>query len=320
MAAMNSERQPVLLPPAGTGFALRDPLPWEAFARLARLGEELGYRGVFLPEIAGRDAFAALTGLAGETHDLLLGTGVVPMTSRTPTMTAMGAATVHERSRGRAILGLGTGPARAGALDELATQVREIRGSLQDGSPGRGKLALPHPVPIWMAALGSRSVRTAGEVTDGALLNWCTPERVVDARAAIASAAEDHQRDPTHVAVAVYVRACLDQDEERALATARAAVCEYASYPAYARQFETMGLGDAAEAARAARDTGRLSEVPDELVHAVCLLGDVDRARARLAAYRDAGAHLPIVYPLLVPGVDPVESIEATLRALAPSS
>src|SRR4029450_10514297 len=108
-------------------------------------------------------------------------------------------------------------------------------------------------------------------------------------------------------------------DEGRALAAAQAAASEYASYPAYARQFETMGLAEAAKAARAARESGRPREAPEDLAPAVCLLGDVDRARARLAAYRDAGAHLPVVYPLLVPEADPVESIGATLRALAPA-
>jgi alkanesulfonate monooxygenase SsuD/methylene tetrahydromethanopterin reductase-like flavin-dependent oxidoreductase (luciferase family) len=318
MSVMHAERQPGMTPPAGTAFTLRDPLPWTSFAGLARLGEELGYRGVFLPEIAGRDAFAALTGLAGETHDLVLGTGIVPMTSRTATMTAMGAATVHERSGGRAILGLGTGAAGVGALERLATQVREIRAFLAGASPGPARLSVPTPVPVWTAALGPRSVRLAGEVADGALLNWCTPERVTEAHQAIGAAAQDHGRDPGRVAIAVYVRACVDQDEGRALAAAQAAASEYASYPAYARQFETMGLAEAAKAARAARESGRPWEVPEELVHAVCLLGDVDRARARLAAYRDAGAHLPVVYPLLVPEADPVESIGATLRALAP--
>ena len=100
----------------GTAFTLRDPFPFPAFASLARLGEELGYRGVFLPEIAGRDAFAALTAIAGETRSLTLGTGIAAIPSRRTVVTAMAAATVQERSGGRHVLGLGTGPATPGAL------------------------------------------------------------------------------------------------------------------------------------------------------------------------------------------------------------
>src|SRR5256885_5758626 len=104
MAAVSGLRQP-----RGTAFALRDPLPWRDLSALARRGEELGYEGVFLPEIGGRDVLAALAALAGETERLVLASGIVPMRSRTVPLTAMAAATVQERSGGRAILGLGTG-------------------------------------------------------------------------------------------------------------------------------------------------------------------------------------------------------------------
>jgi hypothetical protein len=43
----------------------------------------------------------------------------------------------------------------------------------------------------------------------------------------------------------------------------------------------------------------------------------VGAARMRLEAYREAGAHLPIVYPVAT-AADPVASVLATLRALAP--
>jgi hypothetical protein len=57
---------------------------------------------------------------------------------------------------------------------------------------------------------------------------------------------------------------------------------------------------------------------PDRIVEAVCLRGDPDRSRKRLEAYREAGADLPVVYPVLAPGEGPAASI-ATLRALAPT-
>jgi 5,10-methylenetetrahydromethanopterin reductase len=312
MAAMGEVRQP-----RGTGVALREPLSWPAFAGAARLAEDLGSTAVFLPEIAGRDALAALTGLAAETTTPLLATGVLPMTSRTARLTAMGAATVQERSGGRAILGLGTGPAAAGALDRLRGLVEAVRALLrgEEVEGSRLSLSVPAPVPIWISALGPRALRTAGEVADGALLNWCPPERVSQARAAIRTAAEASGRDPDGVTVAVYVRASLGGDDAAARRALRAAAGEYSSYPAYARQFAEVGLGDEAEAAAAAHRSGRPEEVPAALVDAVALPVDPDTARARLEAYRDAGADLPVVYPV-VTGADPQGSIAATLRSL----
>jgi 5,10-methylenetetrahydromethanopterin reductase len=311
MAAMTTGQQP-----QGTAFALRDPLPWRAFARIVRDGEQLGYRAVFLPEITGRDAFAALTGLAGETAELLLGTGIVPMTSRPPRLTAMGAATVQERSGGRMILGLGTGPAGRGALDALAEQIEEIR-RLLGGGPGLALRADP-PVPIWIAALGPKAVALAGRAADGVLLNWCSPERVAEARASLREAAEGAGRDPDAITVAVYVRASIGVDPDAALAALREAFGEYASYASYARQFVGMGMGEEAKAAAAAHRAGRPGDIPEALVRRICLLGDPDAARDRLGAYREAGADLPVVYPALLQGDRDGDSVAATLGALAP--
>ena len=140
---MTEPRQPRL---HGTAFALRDPFPWPEFVQLAREGEGLGYSAVFLPEIAGRDTLVALGRLAGETEDLRLGTGIIPMSSRTPWLTAMAAATVHERSAGRLVLGIGTGPAVPGALDRLRSLVVTIR-RLLSGEAVESDGADAPPVP-----------------------------------------------------------------------------------------------------------------------------------------------------------------------------
>lgn len=296
---------------------LRDPLPWDGLARLTRLGEELGYAALFLPEIVARDGFAALAALAGETRDLLLGTGVLPMRSRTPLLTAMGAATVQERSGGRLVLGLGTGSAGRGALDELRRTVGDVRSLLRgERGGGQGSLALlpGAEVPVWISAMGPRAFRLAGEVADGALLNWCTPERVAFARAEVAKGAEAAGRDPGSITMAVYVRSWVGQDAVAAIDVLKAAAGEYAGYPAYARQFEQLGMGAEASSAAAAVRAGRPEDAPDVLVHAFTAFGD--RAPERLDAYRQAGADLVLVYPVAVG--DPAPSIEATLRALAP--
>ena len=276
---------------------------------------------MFLPEITGRDAFAALSGLAGETGELFLGTGIVPMTSRETLLTAMGAATVHERSGGRLILGIGTGAAVPGALERLRGEVRSLRALFAgdvvelDGERSRLSLDPGSRVPVWISALGTRAMRLAGEVADGVLLNWCPPERVAVAVERVREGAESVGRDPADVTVAVYVRACVAQEEASALDALREAAGRYASLPAYARQFEAVGLGAEAEAAISAHRSGTVSEVPERLVREVCLLGEPASALARLRTYEEAGADLPIVYP--VPAGEPGPSILGTLLAAA---
>jgi alkanesulfonate monooxygenase SsuD/methylene tetrahydromethanopterin reductase-like flavin-dependent oxidoreductase (luciferase family) len=314
MRRMHDLRQPDT-----TAFAIRDPLPWDEVRAIVRAAEVAGYAALFLPEITSRDALVALGALAGETEALRLGTGVVPMRSRTPLLLAMAAATVQERSGGRLVLGLGTGNVAAGALEELGRTVSTVRALLRGDAVerGAGTVALglrPTPPPLWIAALGPRTMRLAGALADGVLLNWCPPERVAFARARVAEGAAGAGRDPAGVTIAVYVRAWAGPDEAEAMPALRAAAGEYAGYPAYARQFEETGLGPQARAAAAAHRAGRLEEVPDALVRAVCAVGE--GAADRLAEYRSAGA-LPVVYP--VPVGDPATSIERTLLVLAPA-
>ncbi|MEA2551249.1 MAG: hypothetical protein QOE25_1018, partial [Actinomycetota bacterium] len=94
---------------------------------------------------------------------------------------------------------------------------------------------------------------------------------------------------------------------------------QYAGYPAYARQFDSMGLGQEAAAAAEACRTGRFAEVSTELVNAVTLGGDVQEARLRLDAYRAAGVDLAVVYPVAA-GADGLGSVRSTLTALAPGA
>lgn len=309
-------------PVRGVGFALRDPLPWRDVVEVVETAEDAGYGALFLPETRGREPFATLAALSAVTEALLLGTGVVPMGARSPVTTAMAGATVHEVSGGRLVLGIGTGDAGPGALGRLRAYVGTVRRLLAgeraevDGRPERLWLELPSPPPIWISALGPRAMRLAGEIADGVLLNWCPPERVAFARERIREGAEAAGRDPASVTVAVYVRACVGPDEDAALAALRAQAGTYASYPAYRRQFHQVGLGELADRAAAAHGAGRPEEVPEALVRAVCLLGDVAAAAERFTAYRDAGADLPVVYP--VPCLDPRSSVVGTLLALAP--
>ena len=98
---------------------------------------------------------------------------------------------------------------------------------------------------------GTKAMRLAGEIADGVILNWCPPERVPFARARIAEGAEAAERDPASVTVAVYVRAWVGPEETEAMSALRAMAGRYASYRAYRRQFDEVGLGPQAAVARA---------------------------------------------------------------------
>ncbi len=317
---------------ARAGVVLRDPIPWPEAVQIVQAAEEMDYRALFVPEITGREAFATLTGFAGATSTLALGTGVVTMWARSPVTTAMAAATVQDVSGGRFVLGLGSGTSRdaaggaAGTLDRLRAYVRVVREALSGQPVGPDHvfdasgfvLELDvEPPPIWLGALGDRMVSLAGEVADGVVLNWCTPERVAAARAILDQTASEAGREPAEITVAVYVRACLGVEEGVAAEGLRAVTGMYAALPPYLRQMRAMGLGPEAEIAAKAAAAGRPEEVPDSLVRALTVSGGRQDAMARFRSYADAGADLVLWYP--VPVLDSVSSILGTIMAAAPS-
>ena len=276
MAGMN-------LAESETGIVLRDPLAWADAVRIVETARDAGYGAVFVPEIDSREAFSTLTGYSLVAPGMKVGTGVVTVSSRAPTTTAMAAATVQELSGGRMILGIGAGsigsaPGSAGSatsrgpLAMTEEYVRVVRGALSGDRVASDvfgvsgfRLAIPlpgGPPPVWLAALGERMLALAGRVADGVILNWCTPERVVAARKTLAESAERSGRDPGDITVAVYVRACLGVQDEVALPPLQAMAGMYAAIPAYGRQMAAMGFGRDAEIAAAAHRAGTVREVP----------------------------------------------------------
>src|SRR5271154_2039053 len=78
-------------------------------------------------------------------------------------------------------------------------------------SASLGLAGLP-PAPVYLAALGPQMLRLAGEIADGALLNWATPERIVVSRSAIDAGAARAGRGPGAVPMTMYIRVCIDDD------------------------------------------------------------------------------------------------------------
>ena len=176
------------------------------------------------------------------------------------------------------------------------------------------------PPPVLLGALNPRMLATAGEVADGALLNWIGAAAVPEAAERVRAAAGGRR-----VGVAVFVRVCVTSDVAAARRWARRELMGYVTVPAYRRAFDRQGYADATAAALrrwAAGDrAGAADSLPDELVDAQCLAGDADDVAERFAAFRAAGVDEPIAFPFSGQR-DPAlvrQELGATLRALAPT-
>src|SRR4051794_39111212 len=163
-----------------------------------KLADELGYESVYVTQIAGRDALTVITAYALATQRIRVGTGVVPIYTRTPATMAQTAVTIDELSGGRLNLGLGVShrPVVEGwdgqTIDRPVREMREYAGIVRaiasgdappEGEKWQTGLRLmgvdPRPeLKLYLAALSPAMLRAAGEIADGVILWLCNPEYV----------------------------------------------------------------------------------------------------------------------------------------------
>jgi len=208
------------------GFALFAGVASEILRASAREAEALGYGSFWVNYPGSIDGIAALAAAAGETRRIELGIGVIPLHTRGPASIAQG---IRAHALPVARLLLGVGSPNPGALLRVGDGVRALRAEL--------------PARLVVAALGPRMCRLAGEVADGVLFNWLTPDHARrSAEWVRAGALAAERRPPTLFA---YVRAALGSAACDRLAEEGA---RYQAIPAYAAHFTRMGVDPVATA------------------------------------------------------------------------
>jgi probable F420-dependent oxidoreductase len=302
-----------------------------------RLAESLGYEAAYVTHIAGRDALVVVTAYALATERIRVGTGVVPIYTRTPATMAQTAATIDELSGGRLNLGLGVShrPVVEGwhgqTIDRPVAEMREfvaiVRAILRGEDPPAGekwqtgfRLAGldPRPeLPIYIAALSPGMLRLAGEIADGVVLWLCTPHYIRDVVVPeVATGRGRAGRDVEGFDVVAAVPAAVTDDPHTAWTAMRSDLLPYFALPFYRAMLERSGFGEDIAAFDAARgDVERMhAAISERFLDTLTAVGDAAGVRAGIARYREAGASSPCLGPM--PGTD----FEATLRAGAPSA
>ena len=174
----------------GQGFALFAGTSPEIIRASAREAEALGYSSFWVNHPGATDGLVALALAARETRRIELGIGVIPLHTRGPESIVQGVRS-NALPLGRLLLGVGS--PNPGAL-------RRVR----DGIAALGSQLSTRLV---VAALGPQMCRLAGEVADGVLFNWLTPEHARrSAEWVHAGAAAADRRSPKRFA---YVRVAL---------------------------------------------------------------------------------------------------------------
>jgi probable F420-dependent oxidoreductase len=296
-------------------------------AERARALEAAGVDGLFTAE-AAHGPFLPLALAAEHTERVALITNIAVAFARSPTDLAQIANDLQAQSRGRFVLGLGTqirphienrysmhwSGAPVAQMRELVLAIRAVQRCWQDREPlgfqgEHYQLTLmtpffdpgPNPYgppPVWMAALGPRMCRLAGEVADGVLLHPFHTGHYVRETVAPAVEAGRAERDGAaadRAGDAFTVHACpiictgsTDEELDRAEAGVRQLLAFYGSTPAYRVTLDAHGWGDLQPELRELTKSGRWAELPslltDEVVDALVVRGAPHEIAGALAA------------------------------------
>ena len=305
---------------------------------IAQTAEALGYDSIWTAEAYGSDAATVLAWLAAGTSKIRLGAGIFQIPGRSPAMTAMTAATIDNLSGGRMILGLGTsGPqvsegfhgVRFGkqllrtreyvavVRKALAREKIEFHGEtidlpLPDG-PGKALKLTIRPVqeriPIYLAVLGPKNVALAGEIADGWLPVFFSPEHTRALRVPLEEGAARAGRSLDGFRICPSVNVMISDDLENARNAMRPIIALYVGGMGsreqnfYNRLVSSYGFESAAQQVQelylAGQKTEAMFALPDELIDLLSIAGPRDRVKAKLRDFRDAGVETLIAWPIM---------------------
>jgi 5,10-methylenetetrahydromethanopterin reductase len=304
---------------------LRDGLDYVRYA------EQRGFEAVWQAESRlVRDAIVPMAAYAAVSERIKVGSGVINNWTRNIGLLASTFLTLDDLAPDRIICGIGAwwdplarnvGIERRKPLTAMRETVEVLRRLLNmervtfhgefhhvdgielDVVHGRRE---PRNVPIMIGATGDQMMELTGEISDGAVLNYCVPPEYNDrAIELLEKGARKAGRSLDDVDRPQLVVCSVDHDHERAIDTTRGLLTQYlAQQPHIAKasgvsqevvaQIQSiLGWPATKEQINHAKHL-----VPDDLIHRITASGTPDEARAKVKEYRKHGCTCPILYPV----------------------
>lgn len=304
---------------------LRDGLDYVKYA------ESRGFEAVWQAESRlVRDAIVPMAAYAAVTEKLKVGSGVINNWTRNIGLLAATFLTLDDLAPDRMICGLGAwwdplaknvGIDRRKPLTAMRETVEVLRRLLKmervtfegefiqvtgielDVVHGRRE---PRNVPIMIGATGPKMMEMTGEISDGAVLNYCVPpEYNDDAMEQLDKGARKAGRTVYDIDRPQLIVCSVDEDHEKAIDTTRGLLCQYlAQQPHIARASgvsdevvseiqSILGWPATHEQIQAAKHL-----VPEDLIHKITASGTPAEARTKVKEYMDRGCTCPILYPV----------------------
>ncbi len=310
----------------------------EEALELVKAAEGHGYDSVWVAESYGSDVVSVLAWLAGQTETVKLGCAVLQVPARPPAAAAMAGATIDKLSGGRFVFGFGpSGPQVSegwygvpyakpwGRTREYIEVVREIvarRGPLEHhgthydlplpGGEGKALKLNFHPlreeIPVFVGAIGRKSVAMAAEICDGWIPIFFSVEEFESIWGEhLAEGFAKGGRSRADLEISPSLQVAIDGDLEAARNMVKAGLVLYLGGMGsrktnfYVDLAHRYGFGDVADEVQRRFQSGdrggAFEALPDEIVDVTSLVGSEAEVAARVERFRAAGIDRLIVSP-----------------------
>jgi len=269
---------------------------------------------VWIPETWGMENFSMLSMASMENSFSKIGSSIVNIYSRSPSLIAMGAATVDTISNKRLVLGLGTSSKplvedfHGGKLESPLKRMKEyveiirlilngktINYSGEIFSLKNFSLLIKPPrdsIPIYLAAVNQKMVELTWKIADGVIF-YLRPKSEI--KSTLAKMQNQKKIDST-----LQIITCVNNDSEKAMIRAKKTLAFYVSVGKIYREFlasngfenETKNIFEEYE--KNGLESNHES-VPESMVSELCIAGTPDECKTQLLQFRETGIDLPII-------------------------
>ena len=269
---------------------------------------------IWIPETWGMENFSMLSLASRENNFSKIGSSIINIYSRSPSLIAMGAATVDTISNKRLVLGLGTssqplvedfhGDKFERPLKRMKECVEIIRLILSGKAVNYSgeifslknfSLLIKPPrnvIPIYLAAVNKKMVELTWKIADGVIF-YLRPKSEI--KSTLARMQNQKKIDTT-----LQIITCVNDDSEKAMIRAKKTLAFYVSVGKIYREFlasngfenETKNIFEEYEKNGLQNNYEFVSE---SMVNELCIAGTSDECRIQLKQFRETGIDLPII-------------------------
>jgi len=163
----------------------------------------------------------------------------------------------------------------------------------------------PRNIPIMIGATGDQMMELAGEIADGAILNYCVPLEYNDrALELLTNGAKKAGRSLEQIDRPQLIVCSVNEDHDKAIDESKMLLCQYLAQQPHIAKASNVSPDIIAEIQSilgwpATKEQINKAKhfVPDELISSVTASGTPSEAQACVQEYINHGATCPILYP-----------------------